>query len=79
MSAPAPEFPEAAANIPAFSFGGYAGEAAGLAGVTFWPRVGARLIDLVVHYCVSLLAGSFLLFCWLQPRAGIFLSGCWSS
>lgn len=59
MSAPAPEFPEAAASTPTFSFGGYATESAGLAGVSFWPRVGARLIDLGVHYCVSFAAGVF--------------------
>src|SRR5580700_1316198 len=59
MSAPVPEFPETAATTPTFSFGGYATEPAGLAGVSFWPRVGARLIDLGVHYCVSFAAGIF--------------------
>jgi uncharacterized RDD family membrane protein YckC len=59
MSAPAPEFPEAAASTTTFSFGGYASEPTGLAGVSFWPRVGARLIDLAVHYCVSFAAGIF--------------------
>jgi len=59
MSAPVPEFPETAATTPTFSFGGYATEPAGLAGVSFWPRVGARLIDLGVHYCVSFAAGVF--------------------
>jgi uncharacterized RDD family membrane protein YckC len=35
----------------------YAGEANGLRGVTFWPRVAARLIDLVAHYVISFGAG----------------------
>ncbi len=59
MSAPVPEFPDAAISPPTFSFGGYATEPAGLAGVSFWPRVGARVIDLVVHYCISFAAGIF--------------------
>ncbi|HWY19914.1 MAG TPA: RDD family protein [Candidatus Acidoferrum sp.] len=57
MSTPVPEFPEPAANPTIFSFGGYAAEPAGLAGVGFWPRAGARLIDFVVHYCVSFAGG----------------------
>ncbi len=38
------------------SFGGYAGGPGGLIGVSFWPRVGARLIDFVVHYIVAICA-----------------------
>lgn len=61
MSTPVPEFPDAAASSPTFSFGGYAAEPGGLAGVTFWPRVAARVIDLVVHYCASFAAGIFFI------------------
>jgi uncharacterized RDD family membrane protein YckC len=39
------------------SFGGYASEQTQLQGVTFWPRVGARLIDMAIHYIVSFLSG----------------------
>ena len=39
------------------TFGGYAPEQSQLQGVTFWPRVGARIIDLLVHYIVSFLSG----------------------
>jgi uncharacterized RDD family membrane protein YckC len=57
MSTPLTPFSESAAPPPSFSFGGYATEEVGLAGVTFWPRVGARLIDYVLHYCVTYSAG----------------------
>src|ERR1700740_2614827 len=60
MSTPVPEFPAAPASSTTFSFGGYAAEpAGGLAGIGFWPRVGARVIDLVLHYCVAFAAGIF--------------------
>lgn len=40
--------------LPALSFGGYASVQPGmLEGVSFWPRVGARVIDLVVHYAAN--------------------------
>ena len=42
------------------TFGGYAPQENHLEGVTFWPRVGARVIDLLVHYLVSF--GSGILF-----------------
>lgn len=44
-----------AVDIP--SFGGYAAPLASFQGVTFWPRLVARVIDLLVHYFVSFLAG----------------------
>ena len=59
MSTPVPEFPDVAVSSPTFTFGGYATEPGGLAGVSFWPRLAARVIDLVVHYCVSFAAGIF--------------------
>jgi uncharacterized RDD family membrane protein YckC len=37
---------------PAFTFGGYVDDNPGPDGVPFWPRVGARLIDLVIHYVI---------------------------
>ncbi|HWX55402.1 MAG TPA: RDD family protein [Verrucomicrobiae bacterium] len=39
------------------SFAGYAGTPGQLEGVGFWPRAGARLIDLVFHFFVSIAAG----------------------
>jgi uncharacterized RDD family membrane protein YckC len=44
---------------PEFTFGGYAGPAGGLLGVGFWPRAGARIIDLIVHYVVYFAASIF--------------------
>src|ERR1700733_13482229 len=57
MSTPPSEFPGSSASSHTFSFGGYATEEVGLAGVTFWPRAGARVIDYVLHYCVTYAAG----------------------
>ncbi|MGO8795240.1 MAG: RDD family protein [Candidatus Sulfotelmatobacter sp.] len=70
MSMPAPEFPSLPANTPTLSFGGYATEAVGLPGVTFWPRVLARLIDYVLHYCVSYAAGILFAFLVLAATGG---------
>jgi len=49
MSSPAaqPDF------VPSF---GYAGQSGAIPGVGFWPRVGARIIDTLVHYVVVLCA-----------------------
>ncbi len=44
-----------ATSVP--TFGGYAPDQSKLEGVTFWPRVGARVIDLIVHYIVSFVSG----------------------
>jgi|SRR5208282_1403325 len=57
MSSPISEFPDSRPASPTFSFGGYATEEVGLPGVTFWPRAGARVIDYVLHYCVTYAAG----------------------
>ena len=38
-------------------FGGYSEPLTGFQGVTFWPRLLARIIDLLVHYIAALLAG----------------------
>jgi len=53
MSSPAPG-PVQPTFVP--SFGGYAGQPGGIQGVGFWPRFGARVIDLLVHYFVSFCA-----------------------
>jgi len=39
------------------SFGGAAAPLSGFQGVTFWPRLLARVIDFVVHYVAAILAG----------------------
>jgi uncharacterized RDD family membrane protein YckC len=57
MSTPITPFPDSPATTTTFSFGGYAIEEVGLPGITFWPRAGARLIDYVLHYCVTYSAG----------------------
>jgi uncharacterized RDD family membrane protein YckC len=57
MATPVSEFPDSPGTPTSFSFGGYATERVGLPGVTFWPRAGARLIDYVLHYCVTYSAG----------------------
>ena len=57
MSASDPSPLSIPTNIEPPSFGGYAGEPGRIQGVGFWPRVGARVIDLIVHYLIALLAG----------------------
>jgi uncharacterized RDD family membrane protein YckC len=54
-------------DIP--SFGGYATPPSGFQGVPFWPRVLARVIDFLVHYLVSFVAG-FLFILLLTAAAG---------
>jgi uncharacterized RDD family membrane protein YckC len=44
-------------GAPPPSFAGYVGTPGGLEGVGFGPRVAARLIDLALHYLVSICAG----------------------
>lgn len=56
MSSPMSEFFDSSATHT-FSFGGYATEEVGLAGIAFWPRAGARVIDNVLHYFVTYSAG----------------------
>src|SRR3954462_6407917 len=43
--------------LPIPTFGSYAPPQEQLRGLTFWPRVGARVIDMIIHYIVSFLAG----------------------
>ena len=54
-------------DIP--SFGGYAAPLSGFQGVSFWPRVLARVIDFLVHYLVTFVAG-FLFVLLLAAAAG---------
>jgi uncharacterized RDD family membrane protein YckC len=56
-------------SVDVLSFGGYAAPISGFQGVTFWPRVLARLIDFVVHYITAFLAG-FLFTLLLAIAAG---------
>jgi len=51
------------------SFSGYAAPVTDFQGVTFWPRVLARVIDLVVHYVAAIVAG-FLFALLLALAAG---------
>lgn len=57
MSTPDPGPPPAPAAVEIPSFGGYAGLPEAIEGVGFWPRVAARIIDLLVHYFVTMCAG----------------------
>ena len=38
----------------------YAGHPNALAGVSFWPRVAARMIDLAAHYIIGFLSGALM-------------------
>jgi uncharacterized RDD family membrane protein YckC len=49
--------PPFSGSLDVVSFGGYAAPLSGFQGVTFWPRVLARVIDFLLHYLVALLAG----------------------
>jgi uncharacterized RDD family membrane protein YckC len=42
-----------------FTFGGYAAQPGVIEGVGFWPRVVARVIDMIVHYLIALCTGVF--------------------
>jgi uncharacterized RDD family membrane protein YckC len=59
-----PSFGTPSFGTPSFgspSFAGYAAPLSGLQGVTFWPRLLARVIDFVVHRLAALLAGSLFI------------------
>ena len=55
MSSPDPAPPPL--PLPELSFGGYAGRPGQLEGVGFWPRAGARALDLLVHFIATYSAG----------------------
>jgi hypothetical protein len=54
---PMPDLPPAPEGIHLSAIDSYIGQPASLPGVSFWPRVGARIIDLIVHYLVAICAG----------------------
>jgi uncharacterized RDD family membrane protein YckC len=62
MSAAAPGPPPAPNDIEPPSFGGYAGQPGEIRGVSFWPRVGARLLDTIVGAVVGFFAGMVFAF-----------------
>jgi len=57
MSAPQTGPPSPPPAPPSLSFGGYAPTPGTIEGVSFWPRAAGRLIDIVVHYIVSICTG----------------------
>ncbi len=54
---PLPELPPEPEGIHLSALDAYAGQPGTLTGVNFWPRVGARIIDLIVHNCIALCSG----------------------
>lgn len=71
MSTPEPPLPPLNLHLSALS--SYMGAPGELQGVSFWPRVFARLIDLVVHYIVVAVTG-FLFGIMLAIAAGGHIS-----
>jgi uncharacterized RDD family membrane protein YckC len=55
MSTPDPPLPPLNIHLSALS--SYLGTPGSLIGVGFWPRVAARMIDLVVHYSITITTG----------------------
>lgn len=47
------------AGIHLSALDSYTGQPGALLGVSFWPRVGARIIDLIVHNIIAVCAGFF--------------------
>jgi uncharacterized RDD family membrane protein YckC len=59
MSSMTPLTPQDPSTTELLSYGGYIAQE-GIEGVGFWPRVAARIMDLVVHMIVSLFTGLFM-------------------
>jgi uncharacterized RDD family membrane protein YckC len=57
MATPASDLPQSSPGTLLPSLGGYIAQEGALTGVTFWPRVAARVIDLVVKYAIAHLTG----------------------
>lgn len=57
MSSPAPDPPREVNGFELSALSAYAGPAGSLVGVSFWPRVAARVIDMIIHIIVSFCAG----------------------
>lgn len=56
---PLPELPPQPEGIPLSVLDAYAGQPGSPLGVGFWPRVAARIIDLIVHYVIAIGSGIF--------------------
>jgi uncharacterized RDD family membrane protein YckC len=57
MSTPPPGPVPVSPSFEPFSFGGYVAQIGAIEGVGFWPRVVARIIDMIVHYFVGVCTG----------------------
>jgi uncharacterized RDD family membrane protein YckC len=57
---PLPDLPPEPEGVHLSVLDSYLGQAGALPGVSFWPRAGARVIDLVIHYFISLCSGFFV-------------------
>jgi uncharacterized RDD family membrane protein YckC len=52
-----PDLPPEPEGIHLSAIDSYVGQPGALPGVSFWPRVGARLIDTAIHYFVAICSG----------------------
>jgi uncharacterized RDD family membrane protein YckC len=57
---PIPDVPPEPEGIQRSAMNSYLGAPGALEGVTFWPRVGARIIDTIINYVVALCGGLLL-------------------
>src|ERR1700693_491279 len=67
---PMPELPSEPEGIHLSALDSYLGQPGSLPGVSFWPRVGARVIDVVAHNLIALSSG-FLIGILLRIVAGL--------
>jgi len=51
---PLPDLPPEPEGIHLSALASYLGQPGSLPGVSFWPRAGARIIDMVIHYFIAL-------------------------
>jgi uncharacterized RDD family membrane protein YckC len=54
---PLPDFPPESEGIHLSVLDSYLGQAGALPGVSFWPRAGARVIDVIIHNVIALCSG----------------------
>ena len=57
MTTPTPDLPSISTGGELPSFGRYVAELGAVEGVTFWPRVAARIIDTILHYLIAIFTG----------------------
>lgn len=57
MASQVPELPQSFPQLPVPSFGGYITPEGAITGVSFWPRVAARVIDVGVQYGIAFMTG----------------------